>query len=125
MQTPYTILHCLQVSTKRSSRFDPGSLLLLDLPLVVYMTEIGHGSDVSRVETTATYDHSSREFILNSPAPSSTKFWIGALAKTANMAVVFAQLLVNDTNVGVHVFLVQIRDYDTHKPLPGIIIGDC
>ena len=89
------------------------------------MTEIGHGTNVNGVETTATYNHSTRTFILNSPTPTAAKFWIGALAKTANKAVVFAQLYVNEVNHGVHVFLIDIRDYETHKTLPGLIIGDC
>ena len=89
------------------------------------MTELGHGTNVAGVETTATYDLAAREFILDSPTPTSAKWWIGALAKTANMAVVFAQLILQGKNVGVHCFLVPIRSYDTHQPLPGITIGDC
>lgn len=88
------------------------------------MTEIGHGSNVAGVETTATYDPSSKGFIINSPTPNSTKFWIGALANTANMAVVFAQLIVSGNNCGVHVFAVKIRD-EQHNPMQGIVIGDC
>jgi acyl-CoA oxidase len=40
------------------------------------------------------------------------------------MAVVFAQLYVNGTNHGVHVFAIEIRDYDTHEPKPGCTIGN-
>lgn len=46
------------------------------------MTELGHGSNVQAVETTAHYDHSTKSFILNSPTETSIKFWIGNLGKT-------------------------------------------
>ena len=89
------------------------------------MTELGHGSNVSGVETTATYDHASRQFVLNSPSGTAAKWWIGALGKTANMAVVFAKLIIGETNYGVHVFVLPIRDYRTHDVLSGLTIGDC
>mmetsp|Transcript_17772 Transcript_17772/g.17744 ORF Transcript_17772/g.17744 Transcript_17772/m.17744 type:complete len:142 (+) Transcript_17772:186-611(+) len=38
------------------------------------MTELGHGSNVAKIETTATYDHATREFILNSPTATSAKW---------------------------------------------------
>ena len=54
------------------------------------------------------------------------KFWIGNLAKTAKMAVVFAQLhLPSGKNAGPHAFLVQIRDEKTHETFSGVDIGDC
>lgn len=47
----------------------------------------------------------------------------------ANHALVFAQLIVIDeegqkSNYGVNPFIVQIRDRDTHKHMPGIKCGD-
>lgn len=89
------------------------------------LTELGHGSNAAGVETTATYDHNTREFDLHSPTPTSAKWWIGAVGKTANMTVAFAQLYINGVNHGVHVFLVPIRSYDTHEALPGVTLGDC
>ena len=89
------------------------------------MTELGHGSNVAEVETIASYDRATGGFILNSPTPTSAKWWIGAAANTANMAVIFAQLVVDGVNKGVHVFVIKIRDYDTHEVLEGVIIGDC
>ncbi|CAG9330240.1 unnamed protein product [Blepharisma stoltei] len=89
------------------------------------MTELGHGSNVAKVETTATYDHSSRELVINSPTPTAAKWWIGAVGKTANMAAIFCQLIVDGTNHGVHAFVVPIRDYETHKPINGVTLGDC
>jgi acyl-CoA oxidase len=89
------------------------------------LTELGHGSNAAEIETTATYDHQTRTFVLHTPTSFAAKWWIGAAGKTANMTVVFAQLILNGTKQGVHVFLVPIRDYETHKALPGVILGDC
>ena len=89
------------------------------------MTELGHGSNVAAVETIATYNPSTGGFVLHSPTRTAAKWWVGALANTANMAVVFAQLVVDSVNRGVHVFVVPIRDYKTHEVLPGLVIGDC
>jgi acyl-CoA oxidase len=77
------------------------------------------------METTAHFDPEENQFILNSPTDTSMKFWIGNLAKTATMAVVFAQLITERVKQGVHGFLIPIRDKNTHIALPGIEIGDC
>jgi acyl-CoA oxidase len=37
------------------------------------MTELGHGSFVRGIETTATYDAAKQEFVINSPTDTSTK----------------------------------------------------
>ena len=52
---------------------------IIDLDLVgcFAMTETGHGSDVQSLETTATFDPSTGEFVLDSPTPSSRKDYIG------------------------------------------------
>ncbi|CAI2360375.1 unnamed protein product [Moneuplotes crassus] len=89
------------------------------------LTELGHGSDVSKLETTAHFDPISNQFIFNSPTETSRKFWIGNLASTATKAVVFAQLIINGVRHGVHGFLIQIRDPEIHEPLYGLTIGDC
>lgn len=89
------------------------------------MTELGHGSNVRGLETTATYCPKTDSFVLHTPHELAQKFWIGNLGKTAFMAAVYAQLIVNGENHGVHVFLVQIRDKRDHRPFPGIEIGDC
>ncbi|EAR98581.2 peroxisomal acyl-CoA oxidase (macronuclear) [Tetrahymena thermophila SB210] len=87
-------------------------------------TELGHGSDVQSLETTATYDPETQEFIINSPTPTSTKWWVGELGIWCTHAMVFAQLNLLGKNYGVHSFLVPIRDIKTRKPLPGITVGD-
>ncbi|OMJ65561.1 hypothetical protein SteCoe_37990 [Stentor coeruleus] len=88
------------------------------------MTEISHGSNVAGLETTALYDHSSREFIINSPSPTSAKFWIGGMANTSTMTIVFAQLIIEKKNYGIHAFIIRVRD-SNHDPVEGIHIGDC
>ena len=52
------------------------------------------------------------------------KWWPGGLGKTANCAIVMAHLYSKGTNYGMFPFFVQIRDWDTHQPIPGVISGD-
>ncbi|KAJ7459398.1 peroxisomal oxidase [Mycena galericulata] len=88
-------------------------------------TELGHGSNVRSLETTATYIPETREFEINSPTLTSTKWWIGAVGKTATHGVVQAQLILpGGKNMGPHLFFVQLRSLDTHVVLPGRILGD-
>jgi acyl-CoA oxidase len=87
------------------------------------MTEIGHGSNVQALETTAVYDSEHREFIINSPSFSAGKTFIGNAAVDGQVMVVFAQLSVGAANHGVHAFVVPIRD-DRGWPLPGVTIED-
>lgn len=87
------------------------------------MTELGHGSDVSSVETTITYLADSEEYEINSPTPSATKAYIGNAGRDGKMAVVFGQLHVGEANHGVHALLVPIRDKNL-ADLPGITTGD-
>ncbi|NLU84128.1 acyl-CoA dehydrogenase [Rhodococcus sp. HNM0569] len=96
----------------------------LDLLGCFAMTETGHGSDVQALETTATYDPATEEFVIHSPTPSSRKDYIGGAAQDARMAAVFAQLVTHGEGKGVHCFLVPIRD-DDGNDLPGVSTSDC
>ncbi|OQR85861.1 peroxisomal acyl-coenzyme A oxidase [Achlya hypogyna] len=87
-------------------------------------TELGHGSNVQGIETTAVYDPATQEFVLHSPTLTSRKWWPGGLGKTANHAVVHARLTLDGKDRGVQAFLVPLRDPKTHTPLPGIDVGD-
>ncbi|XP_043284897.1 probable peroxisomal acyl-coenzyme A oxidase 1 [Venturia canescens] len=87
-------------------------------------TELGHGTFIRGLETTATYDEKTQEFVLNSPTLTSYKWWPGGLGQTANYAVVVAQLYTRGECRGIHPFIVQLRDEETHEPMPGIKIGE-
>ncbi|RKP26888.1 hypothetical protein SYNPS1DRAFT_32613 [Syncephalis pseudoplumigaleata] len=87
-------------------------------------TELGHGSNLSGLETTATLDRSTDEWILHSPHLSSAKFWIGALGKTATHAIVVAKLIIDGRDHGAHPFFVPLRSLEDHKVFPGIVIHD-
>nr|XP_005993290.1 PREDICTED: peroxisomal acyl-coenzyme A oxidase 1 isoform X3 [Latimeria chalumnae] len=82
------------------------------------------GSHIRGLETTATYDLSTQEFVLNSPTVTSVKWWPGGLGKTSNHAIVLAQLYTQGQCRGLHAFIVPIRQMGTHEPLPGVLVGD-
>jgi len=85
-------------------------------------TELGHGSNVRGIETTATFDREADEFVINSPTLSSTKYWIGTIGVWATHSLVVARLIVEGKDYGNHLFLTQIRELDTQRLMPGVEI---
>ncbi|OBH56620.1 acyl-CoA dehydrogenase [Mycobacterium sp. E2479] len=116
------------LGTERHHELYVPKIISLDLRGCFAMTETGHGSDVQSLETTATYDAETQEFVIDSPTPSARKDYIGGAAETATMAAVFAQLITTEdgkpVNHGVHCVLVPIRDEDGND-LPGVTTSDC
>lgn len=89
------------------------------------LTEIGHGSNTQGMKTTATYEVSTKSFVLNTPNFEAAKCWVGNLGKTATHAVVYAQLYTPDGKChGLNAFVVPIRDPKTMLAYPGVTVGD-
>ena len=101
-----------------------GAIMRLELPGCFAMTESGHGSNVQRLETTATYDAATQEFVVTTPVERARKDFIGNAACHGHMAAVFAQLIVGGESRGVHALVVPLRD-ERGAVLPGIEIEDC
>lgn len=87
-------------------------------------TELAHGSNVQGLETIAQYDPATESFNVYSPRKESTKWWIGGMGILANHALVQAILELPDGRKGPHLFIVPIRSFGTHLPLPGVTVGD-
>lgn len=104
--------------------FQKGALSLKGMVGCFAMTELGHGSNVPGLETTATFDEASDQFVIHTPTLTATKWWIGGAAHSATHASVFAQLIVKGKNYGTKCFVVPLRDPATYNTLPGINIGD-
>ena len=87
------------------------------------MTETDHGSNVQGLQTTATYDPQSQQLILNTPHPGAQKDFVTG-ARFADLALVFARLISRDEDLGVHAFLVTIREKNGDL-LPEVELADC
>ncbi|KAL9940564.1 hypothetical protein V8E36_000052 [Tilletia maclaganii] len=87
-------------------------------------TELGHGSNVQGLETTATWIEEDKEFEIHSPSLTASKWWIGGLGRTADHCILMAQLIVKGERKGPTPFIVPIRDVKTREILPGRLIGD-
>ncbi|KAL9937191.1 hypothetical protein V8E36_003600 [Tilletia maclaganii] len=88
------------------------------------MTELAHGSNVAGLETTATFDEKTDQFVIHTPNLGATKWWIGGAAQSATHCSVFAQLIVNGKKYGTKTFIVPLRDPKSYELLPGINVGD-
>src|SRR5699024_131202 len=88
--------------------------------------EIGHGSDVQSLATTATYDPSGGEdgeWVIHTPFRAAWKDFLGNAAIHAKAATVFARLITKGVDHGVHCFYVPVRDAEGEL-LPGVSSED-
>jgi acyl-CoA oxidase len=112
-----------QLGTERHHRAWLPAVGSLELPGCYAMTETGHGSNVRDLETTARYDPETRELSVTSPTEAAGKDWIGNAAEHGRLATVFARLIVDGVDHGVHAVLVPLRD-ERGRPRPGVRIED-
>jgi acyl-CoA oxidase len=114
----------LHLGTRKHHEAYLSDITSLRLPGCFAMTETGHGSNVQQLETTATYDPATQEFVVHTPTDGARKDYIGNAARDGRMAAVFAQLMVGGESRGVHALLVPLRDEDGNV-LDGVRIEDC
>ena len=113
----------LHLGTEKHHERYLADIASLELPGCFAMTEVGHGSNVQQIHTTANYDPETDEFVVDTPDEAATKEYIGNAARDGRMAAVFAQLGVGGELHGVHCLLVPLRD-ERGNVLPGIRIED-
>ncbi|TVY32576.1 Peroxisomal acyl-coenzyme A oxidase, partial [Lachnellula occidentalis] len=87
-------------------------------------TELGHGSFVAGLQTTATLDKLTDEFVIHTPSIPAVKYWPGALGFASTHTIVIARMIIDGKDYGTHSFIMQIRSLEDFKPLPGIELGD-
>ena len=114
----------LQLGTQAHHERYLSAIGRFELPGCFAMTESAHGSNVRDIETMASYDPASQEFVIHTPRPEARKDYIGNAAQDGQLAVVFAQLEVSGERHGVHAFLVPIRDR-AGRAAAGVSLEDC
>ncbi|MES9510641.1 acyl-CoA dehydrogenase [Streptomyces sp. NPDC000609] len=83
-------------------------------------TEAGHGNSASQLETTATYDRTTGEFVLHTPCAAAAKFMPNTSSTGGpKSAVVAARLITDGKDRGVFLFLTRLSD-DAGHPMPGV-----
>ncbi|CAD6191979.1 unnamed protein product [Caenorhabditis auriculariae] len=87
-------------------------------------SELGHGTNLNHIETTATFDVTQDEFVVHTPTTTALKWWPGGMGVCATHVILVANLVIDGKNHGPHSFFVPVRDVDTHQPLPGVRVGD-
>ncbi|KAG0352415.1 acyl-coenzyme A oxidase [Gamsiella multidivaricata] len=87
-------------------------------------TELGHGSNLSQLETTATLNKDADQWIIHSTSFTASKWWIGGLGAIATHALIQARLIIDGKDYGAHGFIVPLRSLKDHRPFPGVKVGD-
>jgi acyl-CoA oxidase len=62
--------------------------------------------------------------VIHTPTKTATKVWAGDLGRFSTHAIVFARLIIDETDYGIQPFMVRLRDLSTFKHLPGVKTGD-
>lgn len=113
----------MQLGTERHHEEFLRPALDFSLPGCFAMSEVGHGSDVAGVRTTARHDAETDEIVVHTPDPAAAKNWIGNAARDGRAAVVFCQLTTQGEERGVHAVVVPLRN-ETGALLAGVTAVD-
>jgi len=62
--------------------------------------------------------------VIHTPSITATKYWPGDMGRFSSHAIVFARLIIDDTDNGIQPFMVQLRDLDTWQICRGVKCGD-
>ena len=103
----------IQLGSEEQQRAWVPAAMSLETPGAFAMTEIGHGSDVQSLATTATFDPDGGEdgeWVINTPFRAAWKDFLGNAAIHARAATLFARLITRGVDHGVHCFYVPVRD---------------
>eukprot|EP00696_Hemimastix_kukwesjijk_P004521 gnl/Hemi2/1560_TR559_c0_g1_i1.p1 gnl/Hemi2/1560_TR559_c0_g1~~gnl/Hemi2/1560_TR559_c0_g1_i1.p1 ORF type:complete len:684 (-),score=277.56 gnl/Hemi2/1560_TR559_c0_g1_i1:126-2177(-) len=117
----------LKMGTERHIKqfVDSGAIDSLNVAGCFALTEVAHGVTSGMfMDTTATYDSATDEFVIQTPNVGAEKNWISFCADQAQVAVVFAQLWVNGVNEGVHGLLCDMRTAKQGPANKGIKVMD-
>jgi acyl-CoA oxidase len=87
------------------------------------LTELGYGNNAVEMETTMTLDKETDEWIIHTPTVQAQKYWITNGALHAHHMGVFARMIIDGVDEGLHVVMVPIRDKDLNQ-MPGVTIHD-
>jgi acyl-CoA oxidase len=116
----------VQLGDEEQQRAWVPDAMSLETPGAFAMTEIGHGSDVQSLATTATFDPEGGEdgeWVIHTPFRAAWKDFLGNAAVHARAATVFARLITGGVDHGVHCFYVPVRDAEGNL-LPGVSSED-
>lgn len=99
---------------------DLGPRLRMERIGTFLVTELAHGNDAPQMETTATFDPDTGEFLLTTPTQGACK-WMPNTSTTGGPkdALVAARLVIEGTDHGVFLFLTPLTDTRGHH-LPGV-----
>jgi hypothetical protein len=91
--TKAVVLKCVTVREEMVKTIIYGHPLFLFIFLTLCLPT-GYGNNAVEMETTATYDKATQEFIVNTPTPLAQKYWITNGAVHAKHIIVFAQVSI-------------------------------
>jgi len=87
------------------------------------LTELAYGNNAVEMETTMTLDRETDEWIVHTPTVQAQKYWITNGALHAHHCGVFARMIIDGEDQGLHVVMVPIRDQDLNT-MPGVTVHD-